>query len=230
MTGLVDAVVHVLTSVEWGQGKTKTAKEVVTALQSRGFTVGGFSVIPVYRKERGTFVVVGYEARLHRTKETRRLCHTDLVEWELVDFAKHRTLQQGPESAMYIDEEAVRAVIDCALQDHQDPAVNAMVVDISHVLAFSKKRTNRRGQRIPELMRALLDEPKPYTLVVLPDSRTQTKELLTCWDLVRPGNPTIVHPLVLQGRINTWTLGPDNLPVMAQSILDEAPKRPPLPT
>jgi len=224
MNGAVEPVFHVLTSHDWGQGKTSTALDVAAGLRARGFVVGGFALVPVYRPQTDGFRVVGYEARLHRSGDCVPVCHTELVDWEQVDFAEHRTLQQErAKGAMYFHDDAVRSVIDQAIADHEDSSVDAMVVDeIGPVLAYTKKRANRRGERLVELVQRMLDEPKRFSLLVISDTRSQTKEVLASWDHVKPSITEATHPLVASGCVKTSHLGPDNVLAMAQSLLANA--------
>jgi nucleoside-triphosphatase THEP1 len=188
-------------------GKTMVVQDVVAWLRGRGHRVGGFSIRPAYGRD--TDAPVAYYAHLYATDRLIRLSHHDLRADEALDLGKYRpdTVRTPTQN---ISDHAVHETLEALATDHQDPAIDAIVLDeLGGILAATAKRKHRRAEDLPNLTERLVTDPKPTTIIVALSKRS--------WEEANIAEARLAAALpTFPGRIATYELRHGGTP-MAQA-------------
>lgn len=210
----------VVTATDWGQGKTDMALEVATGLQERGFEVGGFCLRRTYTPAAGGFEVAGFEALHFRTQSHILLARRIFTDDDAAKFRAGRRegLRVGHPDFYFVNRKAAATLSALALQDLEDPSVDAFILDeIGPLLFKAKVITRRREKRTAPFYRialGLVDAPKPVSVLVFSDPDMQSEESLGVRKHMQ------AHPSRLHDRAKHWRLTPDNFRVLAAEILE----------
>lgn len=165
-------LIVVLDSQAHGQGKSTIAMQLVEDLRKRGRRVGGFTLMPVYRKTSSGSRLVGYDAIRLADGSKIRLADARRTDWTLVDIQRHKGVtipeRHGDQGTFYVNEKALEELMTATLEEIQSPLVDAIVFDdVGHVTILPHRRHRSHRNAIEQLLEAWLSKPKPENVVVL---------------------------------------------------------------